>query len=98
MAKLKSLIQKMSLRASDMGVEATFGNIINNFSLNKAKTKWEVLGQLSDQYLKTGRLIREVKLRNTLAGETRTPTNVEPYEKYRTDLLELIKVLANSQP
>jgi hypothetical protein len=79
-------------------IEASFAKFVNNFNLSKPKTKWEVISQLSELYLKTGILIREISLTNELKEKGNlTPTNLAPYEKYRTEILDLIKILSSSQ-
>lgn len=70
--------------------------IINNLSFSKSKTKWEVIGKLSEVYLKTGDQLRVDMLEGHLKKMGVNVNVTAPYEKYRAEVLELIKILVNS--
>jgi hypothetical protein len=72
--------------------------IINNFSISKTKTKWEVVGKLSELYLKTGNQLRLEMYVNLLKVGYKVDVthSLDPIEKYRTEILDLIKIVANS--
>jgi hypothetical protein len=69
---------------------------IDNLHFGKSKTKWEVIGKLSEVYLKTGNMLRVDGLVHQLKEQGIPVTTQEPYENYRKEVLELIKILANS--
>lgn len=71
---------------------------IDNLNFSKSKTKWEVIGKLSEVYLKTGNMLRVDAFVHQLKEHGVPVTTQEPYEKYRAEVLELIKILANSTP
>jgi hypothetical protein len=66
---------------------------IENLKFSKSKTKWEVIGKLSELYL-NGNMLRVESSTNFLKEHRVDVTN--PLDKYRNEVLELIKILANS--
>ena len=78
-------------------MENSILKIINNFNLNKTKTKWEVISRLVELYLKSGNILRTESFVNFLKEHKIDVTySLDPIEKYRADVLELIKILVNS--
>jgi hypothetical protein len=70
---------------------------IDNLNFGKSKTKWEVIGKLSEVYLKTGDQLRLDTFANYLKEKHVDVTkSLQPIEKYRAEVLELIKILVNS--
>ena len=68
---------------------------IENLKFSKSKTKWEVIGKLSELYLNDN-MLRVESSTNFLKEHRVDVTN--PFDKYRNEVLELIKILANSTP
>jgi hypothetical protein len=81
-------------------VENSFLRIINNVSFSRLKNKWEVIGKLTELYLKTGSelnleaLNEQFKKGGTEIQSLSAQSKVE--EKYRAEILELIRILVNS--
>lgn len=70
--------------------------LVNNFKLDKTKTKWEIIGKLIELYLKTGNQLRvdsTIHELNTMGIKASSNT---PWKRYRTEILELTKLLVNS--
>ena len=78
-----------------MATQKGIVQLINNFNLHNAKTKWEVIGKLVELYLNSN-MLRVEQDTNFLKEHHVDVTN--PFEKYRAEILELIKILANSTP
>jgi hypothetical protein len=77
-----------------MNLETSLLKIINNLNLNKTKSKWEIISTLSQLYVETAYHIRFNSITNEMTGTNKS--SIEPYEKYKTEILELIKILVNS--
>ena len=83
----------------NMDINSKIVSVMNNFSLNRTKTKWEVIGRLSELYLKSGNELRVEQLQEHLKeiGVDVTTSNL-PIEKHRAEILDLIKILASAPP
>jgi len=78
-------------------MENTILKIINNFNFNRTKTKWEVMSRLVELYLKSGNMLRVESFSSFLKEHNVDVTHsFDPIEKYRAEVLELIKILVNS--
>jgi hypothetical protein len=76
-----------------MATQQGIVQLINNFNLHNAKTKWEVIGKLVELYLNSN-ILKVESSANFLKEHHMDVTN--PFEKYRAEVLELIKVLVTS--
>lgn len=83
----------------NMDINSKIVSVMNNFSLSRTKTKWEVIGRLSELYLKSGNELRVEQLQEHLKemGVDVTASYI-PIEKHRAEILELIKILAIAPP
>jgi hypothetical protein len=81
-------------------LENSILKIINNFNFSKSKSKWEVIGKLTELYLKTGNELNLEALHNEFTRKgAEIPILSAEYkveEKYRAEIIELIKILINS--
>jgi len=70
---------------------------IDNLNFGKSKTKWEVIGKLLEVYLKSGNQLN-LDMNVNLMKEHKVDVthSLDPIEKYRAEVLELIKILVNS--
>ena len=77
-------------------------NLINNLSFSKSKNKWEVIGKLTELYLKTEPELNLESLNNQFkkqgAEVTGLSEDIKVQNKYRSEILELIRMLSNSPP
>jgi len=77
--------------------EKAIFQIINKFNFNNKKTKWEVIGRLVEIYLKSGNMLRVELFTKFLKEHGINVTySLDPIDKYRIEVLELIKILVAS--